>query len=172
MTRYVVLLRSVNVGGRRLTSALLSATCEAAGGHGVRTYIQSGNVVLDHAGDEATVASALRAAISAAAGFDVPVVVRTAAEWRNAVTGCPYASDAHLCALERRPPAEAAAILDRALGPGETYAIVGRDVHLHLPNGVGRSKLVPAVDRLGVLGTTRNRRTVRALADLLGPGDS
>lgn len=48
MTHTVVvgLLRAVNVGGRTLTSARLRAVAEGLGYLGVRTYVNSGNVVV------------------------------------------------------------------------------------------------------------------------------
>jgi uncharacterized protein (DUF1697 family) len=46
-----------------------------------------------------------------------------------------------------------------------------RVLYLHLPDGIGRSKLAAALTdrRLGTLATARNWRTVEALADLLAP---
>ncbi|RZA31633.1 MAG: DUF1697 domain-containing protein, partial [Lysobacteraceae bacterium] len=47
MSTYVALLRAVNVGGTgKLPMAELRQLCEASGFAGVRTYIASGNVVL------------------------------------------------------------------------------------------------------------------------------
>ena len=49
----------------------------------------------------------------------------------------------------------------------EEVEAVGRDLHLHLPNGMGRSKL--AVDlgrRKGARGTARSLRTVTRLLDM------
>ena len=48
MTRYVALLRGINVGGnKRIAMADLRALCEGLGFEHVRTLLQSGNVVLD-----------------------------------------------------------------------------------------------------------------------------
>lgn len=46
VTRFIALLRAVNVGGTgKLVMSDLKALCEDAGFHTVRTYIASGNVV-------------------------------------------------------------------------------------------------------------------------------
>jgi len=46
MTRYVALLRGINVGGRNIIAMpALKACCEAEGLEDVATYIQSGNVI-------------------------------------------------------------------------------------------------------------------------------
>ena len=48
MARWIALLRGINVGGRhRLNMKDVVAVFEAAGCTGVRTFIQSGNVVFD-----------------------------------------------------------------------------------------------------------------------------
>ena len=47
MTRHIVLLRGINLGGRnRIGMAALREALADAGFEDVRTYIQSGNVVL------------------------------------------------------------------------------------------------------------------------------
>ncbi len=48
MTRYVALLRGINLGTRnRVSMASLREVCEQSGASNVRTLIASGNVVLD-----------------------------------------------------------------------------------------------------------------------------
>ena len=69
MTRYVALLRAVNVGGTgKLPMTELRAMCEAAGFANVRTYIASGNVVFDAGLAEAAVKVRLEAALADYAG--------------------------------------------------------------------------------------------------------
>jgi len=56
MTRYVGLLRAVNVGGTgKLPMADLRAMCAEIGFADVQTYIASGNVVFDSAGNQSVV---------------------------------------------------------------------------------------------------------------------
>jgi uncharacterized protein (DUF1697 family) len=56
MTRYIALLRAVNVGGTgKLPMAELRSMCESVGFTNVRTYIASGNVVFDSKLAEASV---------------------------------------------------------------------------------------------------------------------
>ena len=83
-TTYVVLLRGINVGGaHRLAMADLHAVCAAAGCTDVRTYIQSGNVVLSSSQPAANLTVELERRISTHAGFSVPAVVRTSVEWAS-----------------------------------------------------------------------------------------
>jgi uncharacterized protein (DUF1697 family) len=52
----------------------------------------------------------------------------------------------------------------------EEFTMVGREVYLHLPEGMGRSVMVPRL-KLIKNATTRNWNTVLALVDLGDEGD-
>ena len=83
----VALLRGINVGGnKKVPMAELRALGEKLGWRQVATYIQSGNVVFAGGGGAAAAERALEQAIEKRFGFPVPVVVRTAAQWRASVT--------------------------------------------------------------------------------------
>lgn len=171
---HVLLLRGVNVGGRnRLAMRDLVAVVEAAGGRGARTYIQSGNVVcaLDPAA-AADVAREVEAAITARHGVRSPVVVRSRSSWEEVLRAeaFPGADEAtlHVAFLAEAPAAERAARLDPDRSPGDRFVLRGREVFLHLPNGVAGTRLTNDwLDRaLGTVSTVRNWRTVRAIAAL------
>ena len=82
MPAYVALLRGINVGGNRMIKmADLRTVFVAADADDVATHIQSGNVVFTHpARSERTLAAELEKRIAKAAGFPVPVVLRTAGQ--------------------------------------------------------------------------------------------
>jgi uncharacterized protein (DUF1697 family) len=151
----------------------LRAMIEAAGGTNVVTYIQSGNLVFDHASrSAATLTVQLGAAISKAAKFDVDVVVRSAKELDQVIENRPFKDAApeslHVVFLpERVTPSKLASIDPGAFVP-DRYATVGRELYLCLPNGLGNSKLAATLLRHKALagGTARNWRTVLALAEL------
>lgn len=175
---YVALLRGVNVGGKnRLPMAELSAIFERAGCTGVRTYIQSGNVVF---GASARVAAQVGAQVSAALaerlGLRVPLVLRSAAELRAVVEGNPFLRERedpkrlHVAFLERAPTASARAALDPSRSPPDRFVARGRELYLCCPNGMARTKLTnDYLDRtLGTVSTVRNWSTVLALCELAG----
>jgi uncharacterized protein (DUF1697 family) len=84
----VALLRGINVGGRNAVAmADLRAAFEDAGHAGVRTYIQSGNVLFDAASrvDEEGVEAVLERRF----GVPLVVVLRTARQLRAVVEGAP-----------------------------------------------------------------------------------
>ena len=165
----IALLRGVNVGGhRKVPMADLRSWLLAAGLGDVRTYIQSGNVVLEHA-PRIDVAALVHDVIEDRGGFDVPVIVRSAAQWSKVIAANPYRDAAptelHVSFLAGAPDDASVAAATKEDWAPEEFAVVGRDVYLHLPQGMGRSVMVP---RLKVIAgaTTRNWNTVLALRDL------
>jgi uncharacterized protein (DUF1697 family) len=176
MPAYVALLRGINVGGNRMIKmADLRDVFVSAGALDVATYIQSGNVVFTHAArSETTLAAQLEKRIAKAAGFPVPVVLRTASQLARVIEDSPFpgadADHLHVAFLTTRPPANAWTIDARSLAP-ERCAVVGRELYLYLPAGMGRSKLAAAVlakpTAIGGRATARNWRTVLKLNELV-----
>jgi len=175
MTTYLALLRGINVGGNnKLPMATLKTLCEGIGATGVATYIQSGNVVFDlPKATPAVVADALETAIADALGKAIPVVVRTGAQVRATVAAMPYPTEGvdpttlHVAFLAAEPTAAAVAALAATHFPPNEYVVIGQEVHLRAPDGLGRTKL-PDFDRvLGTVATARNWRTVLTLAGML-----
>jgi uncharacterized protein (DUF1697 family) len=164
MPVFIVLLRAVNVGGTgKLTMGDLKRLCEQAGFRNVRTYIASGNVVAEYDGAEAEAKAALEAELQSYAGKPVGVIVRTAAEMAKVSVNNPFPDRAaNLTAaifLDRAPPADA---LKNVKGhANEEVRLSDREIYVHYPDGMGRSKLrIPAASD----GTTRNMNTVSRLA--------
>jgi uncharacterized protein (DUF1697 family) len=176
--KYVALLRGINVGGKRvIRMADLRAMFEASGGTNVVTYIQSGNVVFDHAArSSSTLSKQLGTALSKAAGFDVELVVRTAKEFDAAIADSPFPAAApesmHVMFLPGRVAAESLGSLEPKTFAPDRFVLTDRDVYLCLPNGLGNSKLAATLFRHKALagGTYRNWRTVLALAALTTKG--
>lgn len=172
----VALLRAVNVGGRKLPMAELRALCAGLGWEDVATYIQSGNVVFSAAGRPAAIEKALEDAIAGRFGLDVPVIVRTAAEWALYPAGNPFPEAAKdepnrlMLLLTKRPAAPGAeALIQARAQAGERVRRAGDALWFHYPGGAGTSKLTPSlIDRAtGSPGTARNYRTVLKLKEML-----
>ena len=88
--KYVALLRGINVGGRNVISmADLRGAFEAEAYAGVRTYIQSGNVVFAADSPRATLEGELEAMLHRRLGVDLVVVVRSARQLRSIVAKAP-----------------------------------------------------------------------------------
>ena len=93
--RFVVLLRAVNVGGVKLAMADLRELLEGLGLTDVRTYLQSGNAVVE-AADEATspqtLATAVEVRIQRDVGPRVGVLVLPGESLARVVAANPFAS--------------------------------------------------------------------------------
>ncbi|HUH20448.1 MAG TPA: DUF1697 domain-containing protein, partial [Gaiellaceae bacterium] len=80
MPRYVALLRGINLGPRnRVAMPALRDALEEAGFDDVKTYVQSGNVVLGSRAKPETVRRKVEQVIADRFGLEIPVVVRTRA---------------------------------------------------------------------------------------------
>jgi uncharacterized protein (DUF1697 family) len=175
VTMYAALLRAVNVGGRKVPMKDLVAVFEERGHEKVLTYIQSGNVVFDGKGTPAALAKDLSVAIEDAFGLKTAVVLRSRAQLEKVIEANPYASPKvegnklHVVFLGDAPTAKAIATLDPDRSPPDEFTVVGKEVYILAPNGVGRSKLT--IDwfekRLGTVGTNRNWNTVNKLLSLM-----
>lgn len=169
---YVALLRGINVGGKHmLPMATVREVFQAAGAKGVSSYIQSGNVVFSHPSKPDILITKLAVGLTKAAGFEVPVVMRSDTEWTALIKANPFKSETVHCAFLPVAPGEAAlakvAAIDLpALAPSK-FVIANREIYFDLPNGVGNDKLVGTVLRAFPDATTRNWRTVVTLAEML-----
>jgi uncharacterized protein (DUF1697 family) len=165
VTVFVALIRAVNVGGRQLKMADLIGIAEELKLRSPRTYIASGNLLFTSNKSEHALKSALEKALGKHWGVTVDVLIRTAGEMAAAVKGNPFSDESgnQVAAifLDEPPPADA---LDDAKGVAdERMALGAREIYVHYPSGMGRSKLrIPAA----VSGTVRNMNTVTKLAHL------
>ena len=170
MPRLVCLLRGVNVGGKnRLAMVELRALLESRGYSGVRTFIQSGNVVFST--EESVVAADLQQAIEARFGLAIAVALRSADELERTVQANPFPeaerAKLHVGFMTAPPSPDAVAALDHARFLPEQFVVSGQDLYLHLPAGMARTKLPGYLDRaLGVPTTLRNWNTVTSLLEL------
>ena len=177
MAHYIVLLRGINVGGHgKLPMAQLRTVLAELGATGVQTYIQSGNVVMQHAETSVSKLEArIAKAVEQAADFEPKILVRKRADFRKEVAANPFpkaegemdGKALHCFFLAKKPKALDKAEWDASKNRTENYALVGRVLYLHTPGGLTPSKLAPKVERrLGVAATARNWRTVQKLLEM------
>jgi uncharacterized protein (DUF1697 family) len=137
----------------------------------VRTYIASGNVLLEGPAGRAKLGAALERLVAESFGVTTTVILRKPRELAALVAAHPFGGDTaetHVAFLAGRPTRAAAARLE-AVDPGSDLAVLGgTDLYLRLPRGVHGSR--PSIARieslLGVRGTLRNWRTTARLAEL------
>ena len=174
-TTYAALLRGVNLGARnRVRMADLRALVEWLGCTDVSTYVQSGNVVFRSDRTAGVLAKSLERGISSELGLDVAVVIRNRRQLQQLLAGNPFGrpkakeNRLYVTFLAEKPDRQRVRRLAEESFEPERFEIAGEDVYLWFPHGYGRSKLSNALveRRLGVAATTRNWRTVTALAEL------
>lgn len=175
MGTVVVLLRGINVGGHnRVPMADLRRIAADLGLGDPRTHLQSGNLVVSTDRAQAGVATALHDAIEESLGPDVAVITRTGDELLGVMEDCPFTEEAaaegkrvHVAFLDG--PVGDVADFDAAEFAPEQLWCAEREVHLHLPGGIGRSKLATALGRIPTFAraTVRNWNTVEALGAMV-----
>jgi uncharacterized protein (DUF1697 family) len=151
---------------------------EQLGGKDVRTYVQSGNIVFRSGLAPSKLEKSLEQSIRRALGLDVTVLVRTGKQLAEIVAGNPFLragadpSKLHVTLLAAAPDRACARQLSEGDFAPDELGVVGDSVYLHCPNGYGRSKLSNAFleRQLGVPATTRNWKTMTALAELAAGG--
>ena len=171
---HLALLRGINVGGKgKLPMKELSAIFAAAGATDIRTYIQSGNVLFESPLPDTLIAQ-VTTEIARIYGYPGRIVLRSAAELNAAFKANPFvkagtpAETLHVYFLADKPDPAAAKSLDPDRSPGDRFVFRNREVYLHLPNGMARTKLTNAYfDRkLKTTSTARNWNTVGKLVEL------
>ncbi len=167
MNTHIAFLRGINVGGNTMVSMKdLAAICTHIGFANVRTYLNSGNVIFESPLPEGELEKALETALSGKTGKDIGVVIRSPGDLDRVVKGNPFpdAVPSQVGVLLVTEPVEEA-ILAEVVIPGREKVEAGkREVYVHYPDGMGRSKLKWPHSLRG--GTMRNISTVSKLAGL------
>ena len=165
MTTFVALLRAVNVGGRKLAMKDLKAIAVEAGLKNARTFIASGNLLFESGKSEVEVARLLEERLGKHMDAQVPVFVRTGCEMADVASANPFSREqaSRVVAIFLKEPPEKHLIDDVHGLADEGLALGRREIYVHYPSGMGRSKLrLPG----RVAGTARNMNTVSRLAEL------
>jgi len=169
MTRFVALLRGVNVGGITIKSADLAAVFRRLGLADVATVLASGNVVFTADDEASALKPRIEAALSERFGYDAWVHVLTTDRLREIVDAYPFEErdgwHAYVVFTLSDEPRDALLGVDVdpslervAPGAGVVYWTVERGATLTSPVGKAAA---PA--RFKAVTTTRNLRTLRKL---------
>jgi uncharacterized protein (DUF1697 family) len=143
----------------------LKAMCSDAGFTRVQTYLASGNVVFESEADTSRVKTELESRLHSYAGKPVVVILRSVPEMRAVLQANPFPSaepnKSYVFFLDDKPPTGA---LDHVSGQQDEQIALGkREIFVHYPSGMGRSKLkIPAAKT----GTARNMNSVAKLVEL------
>ena len=175
---WVALIRGIGpTTHRKMSMQQLRDACSAAGFEDARTILATGNLLFSSSRSPRELKTRL-ASVIAAHDLRNEVFLRRPDELETVFRSRPFPDAAsarpnHLLVLflERKTgPKEIAALRGRA-GP-ERIEASGREVFIDYAEGVGGSKLTPAVieRHLGQPGTARNWNTLRKLLEASDPG--
>jgi uncharacterized protein (DUF1697 family) len=175
MPRQIALLRGINLGShKRVGMGPLRELLVRLGYGDVRTYLQSGNVVLTSPASPERLQRELEQQIAEELGLETRVLVRTRDELADVIERDPLAGVAdnprryQVSFLSAEPDAEVVRELGRVDVAPERFVVSGREIYTWHPDGIQRSKLNKVLsDRsLGVVATARNWNTVTKLLAL------
>jgi uncharacterized protein (DUF1697 family) len=170
--RQIVLLRGINIGPRnRIAMPALRELLGSAGFDDVRTYVQSGNVVLSSDASPEWLAQECERLIAEGFGLQISVLVRTRDELAEIVRRNPLGEVAvdpkryQVSFLDAELPRERIDQLAAAATDSERLVAIGRELYAWHPEGVARSRLWAALAGrgLGVKATARNWTTTAKL---------
>jgi uncharacterized protein (DUF1697 family) len=140
----------------------------------VKTYVQSGNVVVTSDAAPEDLTGRCEALIARELGLDIAVIVRTGDELAQVVRLNPLGEVAdnpkryQVTFLSAELSPERVERLAAVAAPAERLVAIGRELYSWHPAGVGRSKLWGRIAStgLGVSATARNWTTVETLLQM------
>ncbi len=177
MTKYIAILRGINVGGKRkILMADLKELFIEIGFADIQTYIQSGNVIFNtkRKDDNIELANKIEQSIAKNYDFKVPVIVRNVEELNEAISNNPFFEKndierLHLTFLKEVPETEKLDKIKTYDYSPDKFEIKDKNVFVYCSGKYSDSKLTNKFfeSKLKVLATTRNWKTVLKLLELL-----
>lgn len=174
MATYILLVRGVTPSGRnKLSMARLREVLEKAGFAHVRTYIQSGNALVDTELPAQAVEKIVRDLIRNQIGPDLVVLARTGVQLEEAIEANPFTegydiSRVFFVSFAEPPPADKVReLLSLDLSP-EKLAFSENTAYMYIPGAYGRGTLSGNFleKKLGVSATMRNFNTMKKLVTM------
>lgn len=168
---YIILFRGINVGGKNLVPMKeLTGILGKNNYQDIKTYIQSGNMVLKSQVKPENIASIVLDRF----GFEPEVLVLEESEFLAAVRNNPFisprGSDIHFFFCKNQPEPDTVK-LEKYKSESEKYHMGDKVFYLFAPDGIGRSKLATKIEScLGVAATGRNLNTIHKLQEMLQNG--
>ncbi|MDT0645424.1 DUF1697 domain-containing protein [Zunongwangia sp. F260] len=175
MESKIAILRGINVGGKRkILMADLRNLCGELRMDNVKTYIQSGNIIFNSAGQNSALENKLETAIKEKFGFEVPVIVMNSEELQELVEQNPFynltadINKLHLTFLKEEPAEENNQHAEAYDYKPDKFKIQDKEVFIYCEGKYHQSKLTNNFfeKKLKTGATTRNWKTVLKLVEL------
>lgn len=173
MTIFIALLKGINVGGhKKVPMAELRQLLNKEGFHNVRSYIQSGNVVLESTDTSEAIKVKIQDAMQSHFGFEVSVIVKTSKELKAIFDACPFFDEtrekSYFIMLDGIPDSGLVKELSKISYKDETFVIKKDCLYFYAAAGYGQAKFnMNSFERkLKVRGTARNYNTMLKLVSM------
>ncbi|WP_152657871.1 DUF1697 domain-containing protein [Oceanobacillus sp. CFH 90083] len=181
MHAYIALLRGINVGGKnKMKMAALRESLASIGLENVRTYIQSGNIIFQSDKQEMILKEEIQNKIMQDYGLSIPVILRTAEEWEQLTTDCPFSANEimeaeaasigeslYVACFLTSPSKKDLENLQGFQNEKEKYHIQNKEIYLLFHASIRNAKLAIQLQKLNVPFTIRNWKTVNKLAAMV-----
>ncbi len=165
---YIVFLRGINVGGNSILPMKdLAALCSGLGFKNIRTYINSGNVILESLLSEEKVTLKLEKALEVHMKKPISVMVRTGEELESIIKRNPF--------KDKTPSQVGVTLFANSILKSyiseiknqtiEEVKVSGRELFVYYPKGMGQTKIKFPTNSES--GTVRNINTITKLIALL-----
>ena len=174
MNTYISILRGINVGGKR--KIIMKDLCllhQNLGFTNVRSYIQSGNVVFESKlNSNEQLESIISDAILKKYGFEVPVIVRSKAEWKAIKEANPYLNESieqlHITFLKDTPPPDNLKFFDAFDAGNDQLQIADKQIYIFCGGAYRETKLTNQLfeKKLQTNASTRNWKTFMKIFQL------
>lgn len=174
MQTFIILLRAVNVAGKNsIKIAELKSHLEKANFHNVKTYIQSGNIILQSDLSASAILLKVQETINQQFGLSVYVFVLNTNLLENILHNNPFQNGEEgnrvfITLLNKKPNS---ADLDKLghIDIGDEKYVINEDIfYFYVPQGMANSKLSnPFIEqKLKVISTGRNLNTMLKLSEI------
>jgi uncharacterized protein (DUF1697 family) len=173
MQEFIIFLRGINVGGhRKILMKDLKTLLQENNFFDVKTYIQSGNIYLKSIDNLDEIKLNIQNIILNHFGFEVLSFVLTGGQIRNILKNSPYENhdgEQYYTLTDANITNES---WDKLVSLNNSTDVISyKDLCIYLlcKNGYGNTKFSnPFIEkRLNVNATTRNRKTIQVMVDLL-----
>lgn len=173
MRNYIILLRGVNVSGKNILKMdLLKKSLKQNGFTNLKTYIQSGNIILQALQCKTEIKKSIEILLLNEFQISTQVFVYSAKELETTFVETPFPKDdlkkLYFTFLEKQPSAENIQNLSSYITETDKFKCNRTTLYLYCGNGYGKTKLTNNFieNKLDVNATTRNYNTIRKLIEM------
>lgn len=174
MKTYIVFLKGINVGGhKKVPMAELRELLTKSGFRNVKTYIQSGNIILESSEKvNKNIEDTIQKATLDCFGFEVSVLVKTRQDLNRIFNDSPFTEDikksSYFIMLHEIPERNLIKAASEKTYDGEDYYILKDCIYFYCTKGYGQAKFnVNFFERkLKTFATARNYNTMLKLLSL------